>query len=63
MFSRWIVTNITSARGTVHCRKTRISCGDRLVICGLYPVGAAVQTSGTSWPGLEADFTFIYRRG
>jgi hypothetical protein len=22
MFSRWIVTNITSARGTVHCRKT-----------------------------------------
>jgi hypothetical protein len=22
MFSRWIVTNITSARGTLHCRKT-----------------------------------------
>jgi hypothetical protein len=36
MFSRWIVTNITSARGTLHCRKTRIPCGDQLVICGLY---------------------------
>jgi hypothetical protein len=24
MFSRWIVTNITSARGNLHCRKTRI---------------------------------------
>jgi hypothetical protein len=24
MFSRWIVTNVTSACGTVHCRKTRI---------------------------------------
>jgi hypothetical protein len=34
MFSRWIVTNITSARGTVHCRKTRIPCGDQLVIGG-----------------------------
>jgi hypothetical protein len=28
--------NITSARGTVHCRKTRISSGDHLVICGQY---------------------------
>jgi hypothetical protein len=36
MFSRWIVTNITSARGTVHCRKTRIPCGDQLVICRQY---------------------------
>jgi hypothetical protein len=36
MFSRWIVTNITSARRTLHCRKTRIPCGDQLVICGLY---------------------------
>jgi hypothetical protein len=36
MFSRWIVTNITSARGTLHCRKTGIPCGDQLVICGLY---------------------------
>jgi hypothetical protein len=35
MFSRWIVTNITSARETVHCLKTRIPCGDQLVICGL----------------------------
>jgi hypothetical protein len=36
MFSRWIVTDITSARGTFHCRKTRIPCGDQLIICGLY---------------------------
>jgi hypothetical protein len=36
MFSRWIVTNITSARGTLHCRKTRIPCGVKLVICGQY---------------------------
>jgi hypothetical protein len=26
MFSRWIVTNFTSVRGTLHCRKTRIPC-------------------------------------
>jgi hypothetical protein len=38
MFSRWIVTKITSARGTVHCRETRIPCGDQLLICGLYIV-------------------------
>jgi hypothetical protein len=31
MFSRCIVTNITSARGTLHCRKTRIFCRDQLV--------------------------------
>jgi hypothetical protein len=36
MFSRWIVMNITSAPGTLHCRKTRIPCGDKLVICGQY---------------------------
>jgi hypothetical protein len=36
MFSRRLVTNITFARGTVHCRKTRIPCGDQLVICGQY---------------------------
>jgi hypothetical protein len=36
MFSCWIVTNITSARGTLHYRKTRIPCGDQLVTCGLY---------------------------
>jgi hypothetical protein len=36
MFSRWIVTNITSARGTLHCRKTRIPCRDELLICGQY---------------------------
>jgi hypothetical protein len=36
MFSRWLVTNITSTRGTMHCRKTRTSCGDQLVICGLW---------------------------
>jgi hypothetical protein len=34
MFSRWIVTNITSARENLHYRKTRIPCGDQLVICG-----------------------------
>jgi hypothetical protein len=36
MFSRWIVTKITSARGTLHCRKTRIPYGDLLVIGRLY---------------------------
>jgi hypothetical protein len=30
----WRVMNITSARGTLHCRKTRIPCGDPLVFCG-----------------------------
>jgi hypothetical protein len=34
MFLRWIVTKITSDLGTMHCRKTRIPCGDQLVICG-----------------------------
>jgi hypothetical protein len=24
MFSRWIVTNVISRRGTLHCRKTRL---------------------------------------
>jgi hypothetical protein len=33
MFSLWIVTNITSARGTVLCR---LPCGDQLVVCGQY---------------------------
>jgi hypothetical protein len=28
MFSRWIVTNITSASGTLHCRKTRNPCDE-----------------------------------
>jgi hypothetical protein len=36
MFSRSIVTNITSALGTLHCRKTRIPCGDQLMIYGQY---------------------------
>jgi hypothetical protein len=40
MFSRWIVTDITSARGTLHCRKTRVSCGDQLAICGLHSIYA-----------------------
>jgi hypothetical protein len=35
MFSRWIATNTTTARGALHCRKTRIPCGYQLVICGL----------------------------
>jgi hypothetical protein len=33
--SRWIVTKINFARGTLHCRKTSIPCGDQLVKCGL----------------------------
>jgi hypothetical protein len=40
MFLCWIVTNITPARGTVHCRKTRIPSGDQLVMCGQYVVRA-----------------------
>jgi hypothetical protein len=36
MFSRWIITNNTCARRTLHCRKTRISCGDQLEICRQY---------------------------
>jgi hypothetical protein len=36
MFSRWIVTNITSACGTVYCRKASIHCGDQLGIYGQY---------------------------
>jgi hypothetical protein len=32
MFSRWIATNITYGRGTLHCRKTRIPCGDHCTI-------------------------------
>jgi hypothetical protein len=36
MFSLRMVTNLTSARETLHCRKTRIPCGDQFVICGLY---------------------------
>jgi hypothetical protein len=36
IFSRWIVTNINSARGTLYYRETRIPCGDQLVICGQY---------------------------
>jgi hypothetical protein len=42
MFSRGIVTNITSVRGTLHCRKTLIPCRDQLLMCGVYnlkPVG------------------------
>jgi hypothetical protein len=45
MFSRWIVTNITSAVGTVHCRKTRIPCGDQLVICELHLLCDALDIS------------------
>jgi hypothetical protein len=38
MFSRWMVTNITSVRGTMHYRKVRIPCGEHPVICGQYYV-------------------------
>jgi hypothetical protein len=44
MFSRLIVTNITSGRGTLHCRKTHSPCRDQLVICGLYLVLGAVPS-------------------
>jgi hypothetical protein len=36
MLSRCIETNITSARGTVHCQKTHIPFGDPLVFCAQY---------------------------
>jgi hypothetical protein len=36
MFSRWIVTNTACVRRTLHCHKTRITCEDKLVICGQY---------------------------
>jgi hypothetical protein len=38
--------NIIYACGTVHCRKTRIPCGNQLVICGQYAVrGKLVHSS------------------
>jgi hypothetical protein len=45
MFSRWIVTNITFARGNLHCRKTRILYGAQLVICGLYATFGSTVTA------------------
>jgi hypothetical protein len=48
MFSRWIETNITSARGTLHCSKTRSPCVDLLVICGLY-TDPPEQVSSAYW--------------
>jgi hypothetical protein len=51
MFSLWILTNITSARGTLHCRKTRIPCRDQLVICGQY--GGAY---GGVWKSLHLEW-------
>jgi hypothetical protein len=45
MFSRWRVTNITSARGTLHFRKSRIPCGDQLVISGLYLLDSLVEVA------------------
>jgi hypothetical protein len=56
MFSRWIVTNITSARGTLHCRKTRIPCVDQVVICGLY-----VGVKGQRFPGEGVLDTIRFR--
>jgi hypothetical protein len=46
MFSHWIVTNITCACGTLQCRKTRIPCRDKLVICGLYTL---ILTKLSTW--------------
>jgi hypothetical protein len=54
MFLLWIVTNITFARGTLHCRKTRIPCGDQLVICGLYKP-LSVSTDKFHLCRLESD--------
>jgi hypothetical protein len=36
MFSRLIITNIISARWTLHWSKTSNPCGDQLVVCGQY---------------------------
>jgi hypothetical protein len=59
MFSRWTVTNITSDRGTLHCRKTRIPCGDQLVICGLYSVNCPVTKLLTvDWRGCYVHIFF-----
>jgi hypothetical protein len=50
MFSRWPVTKITSTGETVHCRKTRIPCGNRLVIFGEYLSQHSKQlTTGTAF--------------
>jgi hypothetical protein len=48
IFSRWIETNFTSARGTLHCHKTRIPCRDQLMICGLY-MSAHWKVTWTIW--------------
>jgi hypothetical protein len=63
MFSGWIVTNITSARGNLHCRKTLIPCGDRLVVCGMYPpvgrwYGMARQKSERAARSVEHMFCY-----
>jgi hypothetical protein len=63
MFSRWIVTNITSARGTVHCRKTRIPCGEQLVICGLYMRPTYLNKRRTACgANVQVSVTFSGRR-
>jgi hypothetical protein len=57
MFSRWILTNITSARGTLRCHKTRIPCWDQLVICGPYMQRSSVPMISPSyigWPSTRA---------
>jgi hypothetical protein len=60
MFSRWIVTNITSARGTLHCRKTRRPCGDQPVVCGLYMCYIHVCTVNTCVPYRDVSFSSVF---
>jgi hypothetical protein len=63
MFSRWIVMHNASARRTLHCHKTRIPCGDQLVICALYirktseetGLGCALTTSNST----HAPYTYV----
>jgi hypothetical protein len=57
MLSRWIVTNITSVRGTLHCRKTRIRCDDQLVIYGLYLICVQLW-----WKVYDVRTWFILKR-
>jgi hypothetical protein len=67
MSSRWIVTAITYARGTLHCRKTRFPCGDQLVICGLYVHVHETYIMPTrpsfTHPLLSANISSLYNDG
>jgi hypothetical protein len=66
MFSRGIVMNITSARGTLRCRKTHIPCGDKLVIFGHYVYLSWVQVAysfqHTNLKHLQSVFLYYGQR-